>query len=323
MKGADPAAGADVNVDVDVDTDARRRAIDRAKACFLRACELDVAVRKPGNVSQASAGHGMQAALFIASAQAAVGPLFRPGAGVGERIEAAVNATWDAAGCNTNLGILLLCAPIALAVERHPEATSPAALRDAIEAVLADLDLADAQATYRAIARARPGGLGTAPSQDVGEPPSVDLRAAMALAADRDSIARQYRDGYAELFEAARASIDNGNSPGAGQVTGEPTSAPTVETAAAVQRLYLTLLSRFADSHIVRNHGEAVAHIVMTAAQAWLARAGHDGGLEARLDTEPEFAAWDARLKADRINPGTTADLTVAALLIASLTGGF
>ena len=171
---------------------------DRPRACFLRACELDVAVRKPGNVSRASPGHGMRAEMFIASARAAAAALFEPGARVGERVEAAVEASWAAAGCNTNLGILLLCAPIALAVERHPDAQTPQALRAAIEGVLADLDLADAEAAYRAIARAQPGGLGAAPSQDVREPPSVDLRAAMALAAPRDSIARQYRDGCAD-----------------------------------------------------------------------------------------------------------------------------
>ena len=169
-----------------------------ARACFLRACELDVAVRKPGNVSRASPGHGMRAELFIASAQATAEALFEPGARVGKRIEAAVEASWAAAGCNTNLGIVLLCAPIALAVERRPDAATPHALREAIGSVLTDLDLADAKATYRAIARAQPGGLGAAPSQDVREPPSVDLRAAMALAAPRDSIARQYRDGCAD-----------------------------------------------------------------------------------------------------------------------------
>ena len=100
---------------------------EHARACFLRACELDVAVRKPGNVSLASPGHGMHAAMFIASAEAAAGPLFEPGARVGERIEAAVAATWAVAGCNTNLGILLLCAPIAKAVEMSPEARTPAA----------------------------------------------------------------------------------------------------------------------------------------------------------------------------------------------------
>ena len=286
---------------------------DRARACFVRACELDVAVRKPGNVSRESSGHGMHADMFIASAHAAAGPLFAPGARVGQRIEAAVAATWEVAGCNTNLGILLLCAPIALAVEQQPDALTASALHGAIEAVLSDLDLADAQAAYRAIARARPGGLGSAAEQDVQQPPSVDLRAAMALAADRDSIARQYRDAYADLFDAAAlaASVK-----GFSLMQTPADSGAASRTVAAVQRLYLALLSRMADSHIVRNHGEAVAQIVMTAAQAWLRRSQRNE----KLDAEPEFAAWDASLKAARINPGTTADLTVAALLIAGLT---
>lgn len=284
-------------------------ATERARACFLRACELDVAVRKPGNVSWASAGHGMHAEMFVASAQAAAAALFQPGARVGERIEAAVTATWAAASCNTNLGILLLCAPIALAVQRRPDATTPAALRQAIEAVLADLDLTDAQAAYRAIARARPGGLGTAPNQDVNQPPSVDLRAAMALAAQRDSIARQYRDGYADLFEFVDCAPGHHFSLMARSTSGHVDAATTE----VVQRLYLGLLSRFADSHIVRKHGAAVAHTVMVAAQAWQARNG-------ALDADPAFAAWDAALKAQRINPGTTADLTVTALLICGLT---
>ena len=313
-------------------------ATDLAKACFLRACELDVAVRKPGNVSRASGGHGMQAQLFIVSAQAAAGPLFEPGARVGERIEAAVAATWAVAGCNTNLGILLLCAPIARAVERQPEAVAPAALREAIKSVLAELDLADAQAAFRAIARVNPGGLGAVPDEDVRLAPRVDLRAAMALAAHRDSVARQYRDAYTDLFDLGLAALGKGFSLMNAPRPTIPPSAPRGDmskvaephllmetlvdgnpdslTTAAVQRLYLRLLASFADSHIVRIHGEAVAHIVMTAAQGWAQRMQGDG----RLDVAPDFAAWDASLKADRINPGTTADLTVAALLIAGLT---
>ena len=277
---------------------------EHARACFLRACELDVAVRKPGNVSLASPGHGMQAAMFIASAQAAAGPLFEPGSRVGERIEAAVTATWAAAGCNTNLGILLLCAPIAKAVAMRPDARDPAALQAAIEAVLADLDVTDAAAAYRAIARANPGGLGSAPSQDVQRPPSIGLRAAMALAAPRDSIARQYRDGFTDLFTLGLPVLGDGFSLGR-------EAAPE----AAVQLLYLRLLSRFFDSHIVRKHGEAVAHIVMTAAQAWAERAAPGQTPQ----TGAEFVAWDEALKRARINPGTTADLTVATLLIAGL----
>ena len=284
--------------------------IEHARACFLRACELDVAVRKPGNVSLVSPGHGMQAGMFIASAQAAAGPLFEAGARVGERIEASVAATWAVAGCNTHLGILLLCAPIAMAVESRPDASDSAALQASIKAVLADLDVADAAAAYRAIARANPGGLGSVPSQDVQRPPSIDLRAAMALAAPRDSIARQYRDGFADLFAFGLPALGEGFS-----------LLSETSAAAAVQRLYLRLLSHFADSHIVRNRGAAVAHIVMTAAQAWAARAAQAQAMDAALDTDGEFAAWDESLKSARINPGTTADLTVATLLIAGLSG--
>ena len=283
----------------------------RAQACFVRACELDVAVRKPGNVSQASPGHGMQAAMFLASAQAAAGPLFTSGRRVGERVEGAVAATLAVAGCNTNLGIVLLCAPIALAIEQQPRAGTPAALQAAMATVLDGLDLDDARAAYRAIAQAQPGGLGTAPAQDVRAAPSVDLRSAMALAADRDFIARQYRDGYADLFDLAfRPPL----------VLAWPAASdgpPDAATVAGVQRLYLACLSRFADAHIVRKHGEAVAQTVMTAAQGWRARA--EAG--AVLDADPAFIAWDIALKAARINPGTSADATVAALLLAGWIG--
>jgi triphosphoribosyl-dephospho-CoA synthase len=285
----------------------------RARACFLRACWLDVAVRKPGNVSIASPGHGMQAAMFLASAQAAAGPLFAHGLRVGARIEGAVAATWAAVGCNTNLGIVLLCAPIALAIEQQPRAATPAALSDALEQVLAGLDLDDTRAAYRAIARAQPGGLGKAEAQDVHAAPTLGLRAAMALAADRDLIARQYRDGFADLLAHAFAQPLRLPAFAALQTAAEPSADPA--TAAAVQRLYLAWLARCPDSHIVRKHGEAVAHTVMTAAQGWQARA--EAG--AALDADPAFAAWDESLKAAGLNPGTSADATVAALLLAGL----
>ena len=76
------------------------------------------------------------------------------------------------------------------------------------------------------------------------------------------------------------------------------------------------LLARLPDSHIVRKHGEAVAQTVMSAAQRWQAQAAAG----TVLDESPAFLAWDDELKAAAINPGTTADLTVAALLLASLT---
>ena len=295
------------------------RATERARTAFLRACALDVLVRKPGNVSVHSAGHGMDAALFMASAEAAAGPLFVSGARVGQRIEGAVRATWAVAGCNTNLGILLLCAPVALALELHPHAADPPSLRKALGSVLRHLDRADAAAAYRAIAHANPGGLGHAADQDVHAEPDVDLRSAMALAADRDTIAAQYRDGYALVFETVLPSLgpafNSVSIPACNRAPAGASFAPAARTVDAVQRAYLALLAAAPDSHIARKRGLETATALMHQARAWCNRAAPG----AVLDADPAFHAWDAALKADGLNPGTSADLLVAGMMLAML----
>jgi triphosphoribosyl-dephospho-CoA synthase len=268
----------------------------KPRDAFLRACELDVLVRKPGNVSIESPGHGMVAQQFIEAARAAAPALFTPGAAVGERIERAVAASLAAAGCNANLGIVLLAAPIAAAAQADAALAGPAALRRELQAVLQALDVNDTQAAFRAIAAANPGGLGSAAEHDVHEAPTLPLRAAMALAAHRDSIARQYADGFAGVFDL-----------------GLPLAAPPV-TPAVVQRVFLGFLASWPDSHIVRKHGVAAAHSVMSAAQGFSAQASPG--------QTPQFAVWDGSLKAQGINPGTSADLTVASVMLALLWHG-
>lgn len=298
----------------------QRGVLERSPAAaYLWACTLDVAVRKPGNVSLAAPGHGMEAGQFLASACVSAPPLFDPALGVGARLEAAVRATRAAAGCNTNLGILLLCAPVARAFETlalQPE-RSPARLRTALGGALDALDLADACAAYRAIATANPGGLGAAPEQDVSAEPDVGLREAMRLAAHRDLIARQYANGYAEVFALGLAAF--ARQPGRGQgdgLSGSPGAAAEPEPLAQrVQRVYLAWLANHPDSHIARKHGEAAARAVSAEAAVW----------RDRLAAEPAaaageaFAAWDDALKARGLNPGTSADLTVCTLFIAAL----
>lgn len=269
---------------------------------FVRACTLDVAVRKPGNVSAASPGHGMDARLFLDSADAARAGLFARELRVGQRVEAAVTATLAVAGCNTNLGIVLLCAPLARALERCAVAGDAHELRRTLQGVLDELDLDDARHAFRAIAAARPGGLGRAEAGDVNEAPRIGLLDAMRLAADRDRIARQYASGFEEVFVTGLSALQ---------------AARSQDTVAAVQRLYLSLLASDLDSHIVRKFGAAAAQAVTEEARPWLARA--EAG--ERIDESPAFAAWDASLKARGLNPGTCADLTVATLFIAGALG--
>lgn len=269
------------------------------QAAFLWACGLDVAVRKPGNVSFASGGHDMVAQQFLTSARVSAPALCEPGAAPGARLEAAVAATRAAVGCNTNLGILLLAMPLVCAAERAGE-RSCRSLRSALKGCLQALDLADAAAAYRAIALANPGGLGAADEEDVSRPPTVGLRAAMALAADRDLIARQYAEDYRLVFEFGLDAFQ----------------APVAATLAQrVQAVYLAWLATHPDSHLRRKFGDAVAEQVRCEAVPWQARLARDPTAAEAAD----FARWDASLKARGLNPGTSADLTVCTLFVAAL----
>ena len=267
--------------------------------CFTWACRLDVATRKPGNVSLASPSHRMQARDFLLSADAAAAPLCVRGRRVGDRIEHAVRATRAVVRCNTNLGIVLLCAPLLAAAEDRDAGPGADGLRASLARVLERLDVADARAAYRAIALAGPGGLGHADQQDVAAEPTVDLRFAMGLAADRDRIARQYVAGFADVFELGLPAFRAAAAGGA---------------RAAMLRAHLEFLAAFPDSHIVRGRGAAPAHSVMAEALAWRERARQDDPAD-----DPALAAWDESLKARGLNPGTSADLCVATALVAAL----
>jgi triphosphoribosyl-dephospho-CoA synthase len=280
---------------------------DLAKA-FLLACELDVAVRKPGNVSRASPGHGMDAQMFIRSAEAAAPALFDVSASVGERIARAVNATWAAVGCNTNLGIVLLAAPLAAAAQAlrvDTQAAVPLAkLHESLAAVLSRLDVADTRHAYAAIAQAKPAGLGRAPQQDVADAPTLGLTQAMGLAAGRDRIAAQYANGFDDVFKLGVPAI---------------VASPSLQ--AGTLRAFLAFAASAPDSHIARKHGAAVAQTVMNEALEMAKRPSPRAQTAARdvapaID-DPALAAWDASLKARGLNPGTSADLTVASLMVA------
>jgi triphosphoribosyl-dephospho-CoA synthase len=276
---------------------------DFVAATVRWACRLDVQAAKPGNVSIAHPGHGMRAEDFLTSAEAIVAPLSAPSCRIGERIAAAVDATWDRVGMNTNLGIVLLAAPLAqAALTARPGET----LERATGRVLAELDVDDAVPVFRTIVRANPAGLGEVDRHDVRGPVQSTLREAMQAAAHRDTIARQYANGFADVFGF-----------------GVPRFLTALERHGSEEHAtvscYLAWLVRFPDTHIARKHGSDVARQVSGEAVRLesAVNAGEDATVTAALD------AWDASLKARGINPGTSADLTVASLLAARLQGAF
>lgn len=269
-----------------------RQALQEA---YLEACELELQAFKPGNVSVHSEGHGMTVEYFRRSASASAGPLTDPSLALGEKILEATRATWSVVDCNTNLGILLLCAPLIQAVQQP----RGGCLRESLAAVLGATTRADAEAVYEAIRLASPGGLGEAPEQDVRNLPQVTLGEAMALAAGRDRIAYQYISNYADIFDFAMPKLHTSRWREDGFVW-------------AVVEVFVGLLRRVPDSHIERKFGSR--HTKMVAARMALVEESLSKADRPYrcLDLLREV---DAEFKAAGINPGTTADLTVASLL--------
>lgn len=265
---------------------------------FKAACLAEIEALKPGNVHIFADGHGMVVQDFIRSAEAASAVIAQPDITVGQRIFNAVDATRNAVGCNTNLGVILLCVPMIHAAINNAESD----FKKSLQIVLQNLTLNDAELAFKAILKAAPAGLGEVAQHDVHKPPTITLLEAMQAAQQRDLIARQYANGFADVFDGATHY----------QNTLQRWQRP----AWAATAVYLGFLANFADSHIARKHGAAVALAVQEEAksyeQALLAQ-------ENPKACQRELLKFDADLKVRGINPGTSADLTVATLLLISL----
>jgi len=276
---------------------------EKIAAAAQLACLLEVSAPKPGNVSPERHFHDTRYEDFLASA-VAIGPALgaageRP---LGATIRAAMEATSRWTGSNTNLGIVLLLAPLARAA-----AGQGRTLRERLGTVLDETTVADASEAYVAIRRARPGGLGSANAEDVAAAPTVTLREAMALAAERDAIAREYTNRFALTFEVGAPALV------AARRRGLSWSDATVEC-------FLALLAAVPDTHIARKLGRSEAERVTARAREIVA-AGGTGTAEGRA----VLAALDGELRDPRNtrNPGTTADLTCAALFVVIIEGGW
>lgn len=278
-------------------------AVDVASAAQL-ACLLEVSAPKPGNVSPGRDFEDLCYEDFLASA-AAIGRSFaaiaeRP---LGSTIFQAVQATMAWTRSNSNLGIILLLAPLARAAA-SPGSTE---LREALRSVVESSTVDDAREVYAAIRAAAPGGLGKADAEDVADEPTRTLREVMQLAADRDGIAREYATGFEVTFETGAPALRRARAEG-------------LSWSDAVIETYLTVLAGSPDTHIARRAGAAAAAEVSRAAQAVLTA----GGVRSQAGREA-IEAMDRQLRtADHLrNPGTTADLTAAAIFVVLLEGGW
>ena len=265
------------------------------------ACLLEATARKPGNVHRFADFAGTSYLDFVASSQV-VGRVLRAetvvNTGVGPAVEQAVRETIHQVGTNTNLGMILLLAPLVAVPDGIEQ-------RAGVANVLSHLTVSDARAVYRAIRRASPGGLGSAPEQDVAAEPTVTLRQAMAVAADRDGVARQYANNFADVFDLGLPALEQGMKSG-------------WSLEQAIVACHLRLMAELPDTLVMRKCGKPVAEESARRAAEVLER----GWPESEAGRH-EIVRLDQWLRADgnKRNPGTTADL-VAAVLFAALTLG-
>jgi triphosphoribosyl-dephospho-CoA synthase len=168
------------------------------------------------------------------------------------------------------------------------------------------MDADDARDVFAAIRLANPGGMGTAEKQDVRDEPTVSLIEAMGMAADRDMIARQYTTGFTDIFADGLPAWQEATG------RGEAGMWPAVF-------VYLHFLSSFPDSHVGRKHGIDLAEEIRKEAEVIGRVVKEEASLSRR---EAVLLAFDRRLKDRGINPGTSADLTVATLFVCNMKFG-
>lgn len=256
------------------------------------ACQLEVAAPKPGNVHRGADFEDAALQDFLASG-VAIGPVMDLAASrsLGVTVRDSVLATRQVAGSNTNLGMILLLAPLAMVED-------PTNLREGVQAILNHTTPEDSALVYEALRLANAGGMGTKAEMDIQAEPPQDLMAAMRHAESYDLIARQYTHGMEDLFEQVLPIL----------VDSRWECLPWPRR---IIHAHLMTMSRYPDSLITRKCGSEIAEKSSLLA-AQVLEAG-DPNSEAY---QWHLAQLDFWLRSDghRRNPGTTADMISAAL---------
>lgn len=255
---------------------------------------MEATAPKPGNVHPGASFPDLSYADFVNSA-AVIAPLLAnlEPQRIGLAIKKCISETQNVVASNSNLGMVLLLAPLAAVPQEKT-------IAEGIHDVLQQLTNKDAEDVYDAIRIANPGGLGKVEEEDVDATPEGTLKEVMGLAADRDSVASEYANDFRIILQSAVPALQEFWK-----------QCPNWEE--AVIRLQLRLMSDFPDTLIARKCGIQEAEQSASRAMQVLNEDFFDTNLS-HLDS------W-LRQKGNQRNPGTTADLIVAALFVATRDG--
>jgi len=224
---------------------------------------------------------------------------------LGEIIKEAVLETDKWIGNNTNLGIVLLLTPLSAAAGMSEDFTD---LRENVGRIMDATTPEDAVNLYDAINIADAGGMGEHAELDV-----ADLEA-------REKLIKENINMYEVLHMSSKWDLLSYELTNLMPVTFE-TGFPTFRAVKteyginkAVLQTFLTILSKNPDTLISRKYGNDMARMVTADADSILQNGGALTSLGLGLLRE-----FDKQLVRNKLNPGTTADLTASSIMVAYL----
>ena len=276
--------------------DKDKHSLDDLKSAYLFSCKKDIELIKPGNVNLLSSHKDTKAQDYLDSAILSSKELFNQNYSLGKRILESVNVTRSQVNVNTNLGIILLCAPV---IQSYIDFNN-LDLREGIKKTLSTTSIKDTHDLCAAINISSPGGLGDSDMYDTASYPNASIKQIMNYSQEYDRISYQYSHNFSDIFDFIIPKLEFLNQ-------------RYESLDISLSLLFIEILAKIPDSHISRKFGDKIAKKTSNNA--------HD--LLKILDREhdPDYLAkalnnLDYEYKKKGINPGTTADLLVASLMI-------
>ena len=266
---------------------------------FEYACKLDVFSVKPGNVFHGHPAYGMTHKDFLQSSMACSDVICEQNMDIGEKILECIRSSMDVVGCNTNLGIILLCVPIVEALYKDKDHKF---LQSNLEKVINSINEKQTKNIYKAINLAKAGGMDSKDKFDLNDNKSKDftLLEAMNFASSYDFIAGEYSNNFDNIINTISVNWRNYF-----KLMGNGESATTAT--------FLKLISSNPDSLIARKHGldkaKEVSERFKTIADEYCASKNPN-------NLNNQLLLLDSELKIQGLNPGTTADVVVASIFL-------
>jgi len=224
---------------------------------------------------------------------------------LGKLIKQAVLETDKWIANNTNLGIIMLLTPISAAAGMSTDLDD---LRTNVDKIMKATTSQDAVNLYDAINIADAGGMGEQEDLDVSSQKSknslleqdISMFDVLKISSEWDLLAFELTNKMPVTFEVGYPTFLN-------HKTEHGINRATVQT-------FLTILANYPDTLISRKYGNSVASKVSQDAKIILEKGGTltDKGLNM-------LKSFDQDLMDNKLNPGTTADLTASSIMVAIL----